>query len=123
MIKVNEIAFVGYPVSEQKRARDFYEGLLNLKPTVDFTNDAMFWVEYDLGANTLAISDMWKPSGQSGPCVALEVDDFPSTIETLKSKGIPFVEKPIETAVCHLAVITDPDGNQITIHKRKPGHG
>jgi catechol 2,3-dioxygenase-like lactoylglutathione lyase family enzyme len=33
MIKVNEIAFVAYPVTDKQRARDFYEGLLGLKPT------------------------------------------------------------------------------------------
>jgi catechol 2,3-dioxygenase-like lactoylglutathione lyase family enzyme len=35
MIKVSEIAFVAYPVTDKQRARDFYEGLLGLKPTMD----------------------------------------------------------------------------------------
>lgn len=33
-IKVTEIAFTGYPVTDIPRARAFYEGVLNLKETV-----------------------------------------------------------------------------------------
>jgi hypothetical protein len=29
----------------------------------------------------------------------------------------------METPVCHLAVIQDPDGNPLFVHKRKPGRG
>ena len=49
MIKVNEIAFVCYPVTDKQRARDFYEGLLGLKQSsgTDFPDG--FWIEYELG--------------------------------------------------------------------------
>ena len=126
MIKVNEIAFVAYPVKEKQRARDFYEGLLGLKPTQDMDMPEGFWVEYDLGPNTLALSNFWKPSGipaQAGPTIGLEVDDYEKTVAALKEKSVPFVMDTLETPVCHLAVIQDPDGNSIFIHKRKPGSG
>jgi len=29
---------------------------------------------------------------------------------------------PLETPVCYIAVVTDPDGNSLFIHKRKAGH-
>ena len=127
MIKVNEIAFVAYPVTDKQRARDFYEGVLGLKPTLnsDFP-DGFFWIEYDLGANTLALSNFWKPSGspeQAGPTVGLEVDDYDKTVAALKAKSIPFAMDTLETPACHLTVIKDPDGNSIFIHKRKPGSG
>jgi predicted enzyme related to lactoylglutathione lyase len=83
-----------------------------------------FWVEYDLGGQTLALSNFWKPSalaGQTGPSVAFEVDQFDETISTLKQRGVPFAMDTLETPVCHMAVISDPDGNSIFIHKRKPG--
>ena len=54
MIKVNEIAFVAYPVKDKQKARDFSEGVLNLKleSSGDFPDG--FWIEYEIGRGTLA---------------------------------------------------------------------
>lgn len=123
MIKVNDIAFTAYPVADRQRARGFYEGVLNLKPSMDSDFPEGFWIEYDLGSNTLALSNFWKPAPnplQAGPTLALEVEDFEQTLTTLKEQNIPFVLDQMETSVCHLAVIQDPDGNSLFIHKRKP---
>jgi predicted enzyme related to lactoylglutathione lyase len=120
-MKVIEIAFTGYPVTDLKRARQFYEGALGLKPARVFGDETNAWIEYDIGAGTLSIGNMapeWKPSAGGGS-VALEVEDFPAAIERLKAGGHPVFFGPIETPVCHMAVVSDPDGNSITIHKRK----
>ena len=125
MIRVNEIAFVAYPVKDKQRARDFYEGLLGLKPTKDLDMPEGFWIEYDLGPNTLALSNFWKPStdpAQAGPTVGLEVGNYDEAVATLKGKAVPFLMETMETPFCHLSVISDPDGNSLFIHKRKPGH-
>jgi predicted enzyme related to lactoylglutathione lyase len=122
MIRVHEIAFIGYPVTDLTRARQFYEAVLGLKPSKVFGDEKMAWVEYDIGPNTLAIGNGapdWKPSS-GGACVGLDVEDFPATIAALKQGGVPFRLEPMETPVCHMAVITDPDGNSLIIHKRKP---
>jgi predicted enzyme related to lactoylglutathione lyase len=119
MFKVIEFAFVGYPVTDMTRARAFYEGVLNLKPASTF--DDGHWVEYEVGPHTLAlsnVSDEWKPSKDGGG-VALEVEDFDAAIAWLQSKGVTFTLPPTESPVCHLALISDPDGNSICIHKRK----
>ena len=29
---------------------------------------------------------------------------------------------PFETPVCHMVMVSDPDGNTVIIHKRKPGN-
>ena len=125
MISVNEIAFVACPVTDKQRARDFYEGIFKLKLTMNSDFPEGFWIEYDLGTTTLALSNFWKPTGQAGqtgPSVAFEVDDFDQAISTLKKQGIPFVMDVLETPVCHMAVVNDPDGNSLFIHKRKPGN-
>jgi predicted enzyme related to lactoylglutathione lyase len=125
MTRVNEIAFIANPVADKQRARDFYEGIFHLKPTLNSDFPEGFWVEYELGANTLALSNFWKPSGQpgqTGPSVALEVEDYDQAIAALKEKGVSFLMETMETPVCHMAVVSDPDGNSIFIHKRKPGH-
>jgi predicted enzyme related to lactoylglutathione lyase len=60
----------------------------------------------------------WKPS-PGGGAVALEVENFEVAVSRLKASGTAFLNGPFETPVCHMAVVADPDGNSITIHKRK----
>lgn len=120
MIKVLEVAFTGYAVTDMRRARAFYEEILNLKPATIFDDEAGHWVEYEIGPHTIAISNAskdWQPS-QHGGGVALEVEDFDAAIATLKEKGVTFYLEPFTSPVCRLALIADPDGNSICIHKR-----
>ena len=68
----------------------------------------------------LAISNMseeWKPSPNGGG-VALEVEDFDAAIADLKEKNVTFYAEPFASPVCRMALISDPDGNSICIHKR-----
>ena len=124
-MKITEIAFTGYPVTDMPRARAFYEGLLGLTPgMVGGPTPEMQFVEYEIGAHTLAITNMspdWKPNTDGGSA-ALEVEDFDAAIAELKTAGVTFRLEPFESPVCHMAVIADPDGNSLVIHRRKPGH-
>jgi predicted enzyme related to lactoylglutathione lyase len=121
MIKVNEAAFFAYPVTDMVRARKFYEGILGLKASQEPTT--VPWMEFDLGNATLGLGcyDGWKPSSD-GAMLAFEVDDFEKSVAELKKLEISFHFGPLETPVCHMAIIRDPDGNAVMIHKRKPGH-
>ena len=124
MIKVTEFAFTGYPVTDMVRARAFYEKMLNLTPGSVFEHEGKAWVEYEVGPHVLAITNTspdWKP-GKEGGGVALEVEDLDASISWLKENNVPFVFDVTESSVCHMALIEDPDGNTICIHKRKPGH-
>ena len=119
-MKIRALAFVGIPVTDMQRARAFYEGVLGLKLTEEMMGGK--WVEYSLGNNTLAIASVgpeWLPSNQ-GTGAALEVEDFDETINYLKDRKVPFTTKPFESPCCHMAIIGDPDGNNIVIHKLKP---
>lgn len=119
-MKIKAIGFVAIPVTDINRARSFYEEVLGLK-----TSDEMMqgrWIEYDVGDDTLAIanvSDTWTPSDQ-GTGTALEVEDFDDAIKRLKDRHVRFAAEPFETPCCHMAVIQDPDGNKLMIHKLKP---
>jgi predicted enzyme related to lactoylglutathione lyase len=113
-----EIAFTGTPVTDIKRAREFYEGVLGFKPTMESAGG--MWVEYDFGNGTFGIGcygDVWK-SSKDGTCVAFEADDFDAEIARLKSLGVKFAMDATPTPVCKFAIILDPDGNKIMIHKR-----
>lgn len=123
-MKILEVAFSCYPVTDMPRARAFYEGILGLTVTMDHELEGGQWVEYDIGAATLAIgvAPGMLPS-RDGCNVALEVDDFDSAVSELKNANVEFSFGPFETPVCHMAYVRDPDGNSVCIHKRKPGHG
>jgi predicted enzyme related to lactoylglutathione lyase len=121
-MKIIEIAFTGYPVTDLKRARAFYEGALGLKPAHVFGDDTTAWIEYDIGPGTLSIGNGapdWKPS-RGGGCVGLEVENFEAAMQRLKEVGVQ-IDRQFDTPVCHMALIADPDGNSLMIHKRKAG--
>ncbi len=125
MLKVSEIAFSCYPVTDMARARKFYEGVLGLKPTMLHGNPGeMQWTEYELGNGTLSLgcgAPDWKPTA-SGCSVTLEVEDFDAAIAHLKASGVKFQLEPFPTPVCQMAFIFDTEGNTVGIHKRKAGH-
>ncbi len=115
---ITEIAFTGTPVTDIKRARAFYENVIGLKCTMESAGG--MWVEYDIGASTFGIGcygDAWKPSPE-GTCVAFEVDNLDSEMARLKSKGVKVHMDVTVTPVCRFAIVQDPDGNKIMIHKR-----
>jgi len=119
-MKIEGIGFVGIPVTDLKRARAFYEDVLGLPVSDEMMGGK--WIEYAVGEETLAIadiSDTWKPSDQgAGP--AFEVENFDDAIKRLKDRHVRFAAEPFETPCCHMAIIQDPDGNKLMIHKLKP---
>ncbi len=125
MLKVTEIAFSCYPVTDMARARKFYEGVLGLKATMAHGDaGGIQWTEYDVAQGTLSLGagvSGWTPTA-TGCSVALEVEDFEAAIAHLKANGVKFQMEPFPTPVCQMAYILDPDGNAVCIHKRKAGH-
>ena len=126
-MKITEIAFTGYSVTDMKRAKGFYEGVLGLKKSRGFSQQEgeEQWVEYDIGAGCLALINSagqdWPPH-PAGTAAAFEVDDFEGYIGRLRDSGIKFVWETQETPICRMAVVADPDGNWVVIHQRKPSH-
>jgi predicted enzyme related to lactoylglutathione lyase len=119
-MKIKAIGFVGIPVTDIKRARSFYEEVLELNVSEEMMGGQ--WIEYAVGDDTLAIANVgahWTPSDQ-GTGAALEVDDFDEAIKRLKDREVRFAAEPFETPCCQMAVIHDPDGNKLIIHKLKP---
>lgn len=124
-MQVSEIAFIGYSVTDMKRAKAFYEGVLGLKKSRglgQFEGEEQ-WVEYDIGPGCLVLiaggTKDWPP-GAKGVAAALEVTDFDAAVRELREKGATFDFEPFESPGCWTAVISDPDGNRLAIHQRKP---
>jgi catechol 2,3-dioxygenase-like lactoylglutathione lyase family enzyme len=121
MIKITEVAFTCYAVSDMPRSRAFYERILGLTPgTVEDTEYGV-WVEYELGPHTLTLGNSpgFAPS-KDGATAGLEVEDFDAAIADLKQKEVRFRIEPFNTPVCRMAMILDPDDNTLIIHKRNP---
>ncbi|HTA28881.1 MAG TPA: VOC family protein [Candidatus Cybelea sp.] len=114
---ITSIAFTVYPVSDVVKSRRFYEDILKLKVDHNFENR---WVEYDIAGQTFAISSMMEGNtpGAQGAGIGFEVDDLDQTLADLKKANVKFLVEVFSTPVCRMAVIADPDGNGIVIHKR-----
>lgn len=120
-MKITNIAFFAYAVSDLKKARAFYEGVLGLKPNSEYGGSGdVPWIEYDIGGGTLGVGcapGIWDPSTK-GASAALEVDDFDAALALIKERNVPVVMGPNDYPPCRMVVIADPDGNRLTLHKR-----
>jgi predicted enzyme related to lactoylglutathione lyase len=123
-MQVTEIAFTGYSVTDMKRAKQFYEGVLGLKKSRGFGQHQgeEQWVEYDIGAGCLVLisggGTEWPPHS-AGTAAALEVDDFDGYVAKVRAAGVNIIFEPRESPLCWMIVVADPDGNWIVLHHRK----
>jgi predicted enzyme related to lactoylglutathione lyase len=119
-MNVVEFAFIAYPATDLARSRAFYEGILGLSAAASTINGPEFWIEYEVGPHTLGIGNepFMKPSSD-GPQLVLEVEDFEAAVAHLKQHRVEFALEPFDMPRCRAAIIVDPDGNRIGIHKRK----
>jgi len=111
------LPFFVYPVRDMARSRAFYRGVLGLTETASWEDQ---WVEFDVGAGTLALSSVMdgaQPGAKAG-AAALETPDYDHAVAWLKNHGVNFVFEPADTGVCRFARFEDPDGNHLVLHRR-----
>jgi catechol 2,3-dioxygenase-like lactoylglutathione lyase family enzyme len=115
---IEGLAFITYPVRDITVARRFYEGILGLKLARSYHED---WFEYDLGDTTFAITsaDAEHTAPVRGALIAFEVADLDAEVVRLHQLGVPFRREIRESAVCRYAIVLDPDGSEVMIHRRK----
>jgi predicted enzyme related to lactoylglutathione lyase len=117
---INEIAFVGVPVTDIKRAREFYEGVLELKRAPESGEGP--WIEYEVGNGIFGIGDygdQWRPA-EGGTMAAFETDELDALVERVRKSGATVAKEVMDTPVCRFAIVLDPFRNAIMLHKRKP---
>ena len=83
--------------------------------------DHLFEAGVNLGDTTFAITslDAEHPVPVQGAFIGLEVNDLEAEVARLHSLRVPFKREIRESAVCRYAIILDPDGSEILIHRRK----
>lgn len=113
---ISKLDFVAVPTQDPDRARAFYVDTLGLRP--DETGQYEFWA----GDTCCSI---WEPEKQGMPFapsknahLALHVDDVAQARGALEAKGVEFAGETFDTGVCHMALFTDPDGNDLMLHHR-----
>jgi predicted enzyme related to lactoylglutathione lyase len=55
---------------------------------------------------------------QKNAHLALHVDDVAAARAELEAKGVHFAGDTFDTGVCHMALFSDPDGNDLMLHHR-----
>jgi catechol 2,3-dioxygenase-like lactoylglutathione lyase family enzyme len=115
-MEITKLDFVGVPSTDADRSREFYLETLGLRQ--DPNSEYEFWV----GETCFGI---WEPARQGmefAPAKnghpGLHVDDVAAAREELEAKGVNFLGDTIDTGVCHMALFTDPDGNDLMLHHR-----
>jgi catechol 2,3-dioxygenase-like lactoylglutathione lyase family enzyme len=113
---ITRLDFVGVPSQDAERSRAFYIDTLGLRP--DENARFEFWV----GETCFGI---WEPQRMGMPFapqknahLALHVDDVAAARAELEAKGVAFAGETFDTGVCHMALFTDPDGNDLMLHNR-----
>jgi predicted enzyme related to lactoylglutathione lyase len=67
---------------------------------------------------------VWEPERMGLPFepnhngISLRVPDVAEARATLERDGVEFTGETIDTGVCHMAFLHDPDGNTIMLHRR-----
>lgn len=114
-MEIRAIDFVTYAVTDLDRALTFYRNTLGLKVDETFGDQ---YVEFDIGGQTLAIMAGHGRPGPGGGTVGLNVPNLARSLAELKAQGIEPVMDVIETPVCRMALIQDPDGNLLMLHEK-----
>jgi catechol 2,3-dioxygenase-like lactoylglutathione lyase family enzyme len=113
---ITKVDTVGIPSQDTARSRGFYVDTLGLQP------DDHSWNEFWVGETCFAI---WEPERfgmpfqpQKNGIALLHVNDVAAARAELEGKGVEFPGDTVDTGVCHMATFTDPDGNELVLHKR-----
>ena len=113
---IKKVDAVEVPSQDLERARRFYIDTLELQPDANARYE--FWV----GETCFEI---WEPVSMGMPfqpvkngLALLHVDDVAAARAELEAKDVEFVGETLDTGVCHMAIFRDPDGNELTLHKR-----
>ena len=116
MSGVQRVDFIGIPSRNAERSRTFYVETLGLRP--DDKSRFEVWA----GETCFGI---WEPEKMGVPFApqknahpAFHVDDVAATRRSLEENGVEFNGEIFDSGVCHMAFFTDPDGNDLMLHRR-----
>lgn len=116
---ITGVDFVAVSTKDLHRAIRFYGQTLGLPMSVHL--EERNYAEFETGNLTLSVIDAEKMGMEHqvrGHEIALHVDDVAAARATLESRGVAFRGDTLDTGVCHMALLNDPDGNPLMLHHR-----
>jgi predicted enzyme related to lactoylglutathione lyase len=117
---VTGVDFVSVPTQDLERAVAFYGTTLGLVRSA-YRPDRNF-AEFETGTVTLSVVDPAKMGigsfSRNANHVALHVEDVAASRAELETRGVEFAGDIFDTGVCHMAFLSDPDGNALMLHHR-----
>lgn len=118
---ITKIAFVAHPTKDMESMKQFYGEYLGLPQSADFANA---WCEFATpDGKTVALDTFSAQTPEAAPYMALESDDIEADVQRLKNFGVNVVRDVWANnngegrEICRMAVVTDPDGNQLMLHQ------
>jgi predicted enzyme related to lactoylglutathione lyase len=120
-VPIRAVDFVMYCTRDLRRTRAFYQRLFGFKRGGEWNN---FWSEFKTAPVTVCLngpSASAKWNWQGPAAIALAVTDIHAAMAQCRRRKVKILIEPVETSVCWMAFIADPDGNRICLHQRKDG--
>ncbi len=119
MSEITGADFVTVPTKDLDAAVAFYGETLGLRRSV-YRPERSF-AEFETGSLTLSVVVAEKfPFGyhpNANP-IALHVADVAAARAAMEARGATFAGDIFDTGVCHMAFLSDPDGNALMLHHR-----
>jgi predicted enzyme related to lactoylglutathione lyase len=117
---VTGVDFVSIPTRDLDAAVAFYGTTLGLHHSVHRPEHG--FAEFETGTVTLNVVDPVRMGigtfAANTNALALQVPDVPAARAELEARGVAFHGDVVDTGVCHMAFLSDPDGNALMLHHR-----
>ena len=118
---IKHVNFVTVPVTDQKRALEFYTKRLGFTVFTDqpMGEGGQRWIELKIGSSPTTVvlftSDEYKGMiGKSLP-FTVAVDDLDKTYAELRERNVEFDQEPVKEPWGSFAVLLDSEGNKLMI--------
>jgi predicted enzyme related to lactoylglutathione lyase len=122
-VPVKAVDFVMYCAKEPLKLRAWYKEIFGLEKGDEWN---AYWSEFATKPVTFCLNG---PSTRSDPkwdwlgtpAIAFAVEDIHAAATAFSKRGIKILKGPVNTNVCWMLFIEDPEGNRLVLHQRKDG--
>lgn len=122
-IPIRAVDFMMYHASKPAKTRAWYQKLFGLGRGEEWH---AFWSEFATQPVTFCLNGpdpsrdpQWEWS--RSPAIAFAVEDIRAAVRQSRRHRVKVLKGPVETSVCWMLFIQDPEGNRLILHQRKDG--